>query len=190
LKTLFTIIIVCGSLFTKAQENRSRFRPVFTAQGAGSIGLFSAGIGLSGPGNKLEGHLLYGFVPGLSSGWLNITTLKFLYNPWKIDLGNRAGFYPLQVSAFLSMHSGENLGLFWDKKYPKGYYWWARNLRQHLGFSSAFAIDYAKGKIDRTLIYLETNTNDLYLYSYFPNMRTIKLWDIFFFGAGLKFYLR
>ena len=44
--------------------------------------------------------------------------------------------------------------------------------------------------MDRLAVYFEANTNDLSLYSYLPNPKALSLYDIFFFGTGIKLYLK
>jgi len=41
---------------------------------------------------------------------------------------------------------------------------------------------------DRVAFYFEENTNELYIFSYFTNRKTIKVYDIIFFGTGIKLY--
>jgi hypothetical protein len=97
---------------------------------------------------------------------------------------------PLQIGIFLAQNFGKNIDFKWSSKYPKGYYWWGSSFRQHIFFSTQLSRALPKGYFSKVSLYLEANTNDLYLYSYFSNRNTITLYDIFFLGIGTKFYLR
>jgi hypothetical protein len=185
-------LLLLNSLNGIAQKNIfSKFnKSAITLQYAGSIGFVSIGFSAVTKKNKLELGLLYGKVPRLFGGVHRTLNLKGTYNPFQVKLGGKIISEPLQAGAILSQNFGETLGLNWGDKYPPGYYWWPKSLRTHLFVSTQFSVMLNKKYVDRISLYLETNTNDLYLYSYLPNTKTMSLYDILFFGAGLKCYLK
>lgn len=163
---------------------------VLTAQYGGSIGFLSFGVSKATPKNKFELGLLYGNVPKSLGGVNNSITLKGTYNPFHIPVMKKIDLEPLQTGIFVSRNFGENLGPNWGNKYPGGYYWWTRSIRFHFFLGSQVSYKIQSKHIDRLSAYFEANTNDLYLYSYFPNRNTISLYDIFFFGTGIKLYIK
>lgn len=163
-------------------------KSAFTVQFAGSIGFLSAGYSRVTEKDKIEISLLYGQVPRYLGGVTRTLTLKGIYNPFKFQQG-KLKVEPLQAGVFAAQHFGDYLGLSWGSKYPPGYYWWTRSLRLHLCLSSQLSVQLNKKRLDRLSLYFEANTNDLYLYSYFSNMKSLSFYDIVFFGAGCKLYL-
>jgi hypothetical protein len=175
--------------------SQSRFKTVFpghcaSIQFAGSVGFLSAGYHISTKKEKLEIGIVYGHTPLAFGGPLHSVSLKFLYNPFKLNLGNYFSFEPVQTGIFIAQNFGKNLYLTWPDKYPKQYYWWANSLREHIFLSSTLSLNLQDKMIEKISCYFEANTNDLYLYSYFPNRTAIKLYDIVFFGIGTKVWFR
>jgi hypothetical protein len=177
---------------SKAQFHFKKVLPksVITAQYAGSTGFLTVGFSKLTNNNKIELGMLYSRVPRSMGGVTNSASLKFTYTPFDITLYKKLNLQPFQTGVFLSQNFSENLRPQWDKKYPAGYYWWPRSLRTHLFFSSQISIEIDKLALDRVGFYFETNTNDLYVYSYLPNRKAMRIYDIFFFGLGIKLYLK
>ena len=134
---------------------------------------------------KIELGLLYGHTPQAFGGPLNSFTLKFIYNPFKIDFSPTVRFEPIQAGLFITGWFGENVDLSWSNRYPKGYYWWQSSTRKHAFVSTQMS--FMMKKVDRLSLYFEANTNDLYLYNYLPN-KTVNFYDIIFYGLGIKLY--
>jgi hypothetical protein len=158
-------------------------------QYAGSTGFITLGFSKITTNNKFEIGLLYGKVPRSLGGVNRSLSMKFTYNPFQYDFLKRIKMEPFQTGIFISQNFGENLELNWANKYPKGYYWWSRSLRIHYFISAQISYMIEKKRFNRITYYFEANTNDLYVYSYFPNRNTISLYDIFFFGTGIKLYI-
>lgn len=158
------------------------------AQYAGSVGFLSAGYTRTMVKNKLELGLAYGYLPASKGGTVHTASFKFTYNPFAkrktgIHIEPLAGF-------FIAQHFGNNLGVLWGDNYPKKYYWWPRALRTHVFIAGQISWYVNKKKIDRMALYLEANTNDLYISSYYTNPKSLQFSDIIYLGAGLKLYFR
>lgn len=190
---LILLCLFALSCILQAQEVEQQRRAVLNAQYAGSIGLFSIGYFKPLAAEKLELGLLYGHTPKRFGGPLHSFTLKFLYSPWRIKAGERFLLEPFQPGLFVAQHFGNNLAMRWPRdQYPRQYYWWPRSLRTHIFVSAALSIRSASRSFQRFSAYLEANTNDLYVSSYAgkKNYRSLTLYDIIFFGCGVKAYLR
>ena len=185
----YILILVAFTGDFNAQIFRSLPKTAFTAQFAGSTGLYTFGVSKVSRYNKIELGLLYGRVPKSFGGINNSLVLKFTYNPFHIAVTEKIKFEPVQTGIFINQNFSKNRSLFWTDKYSKGYYWWTRSTRFHFFLSTQVSLRIEKNHVDRLAWYFEANTNDLYLYSYLPNPRSMSLYDIFFFGTGLKLYL-
>jgi hypothetical protein len=159
---------------------------VFVVQHAGSTGFFSAGYSFSTKRNNEIG-LSYGFTPE-TNGPLHTITLKLTISTFKIPLIPNVDLFPLNIGAFGSVTFNKNLSLKWADVYPKDYYWWYPNFRQHAFVSSQVNIKVNKRNLNRIGFYIEANSNDLYLLSYVMNRKTLKFHEVFFLGAGVKLY--
>ncbi len=162
----------------------------FSLQYAGSTGLFSAGIAKTGKKQLFELGLLYGYTPAWGDYANHSLSLKLSVSPFQLRLAQKLYWQPIQAGVFLCQNFGKNLGLAWDQQYPKGYYWWSRSTRTHLFFSTQVTFDSGIDFIDKIAFYIEANTNDLYISSYFPNRKTMKITDIFFLGTGCKILIK
>jgi hypothetical protein len=164
-------------------------RPFVTMQYAGSIGYISLGGGITSKSQKVQHELLYGFVPKAYGGPLDKITYKFTYLPANWHLSQRVAWRPLNVSGFAAYNVGRNFSLQPSfKKYHEDYYWWSPALRFHLGFSTALELTHKKSP-NKGLLYIEANTNDRYITTWWDNTSKLKLHDIFFLGMGMKVIL-
>jgi hypothetical protein len=174
----------------RSQNNNFLKNTGFNLQYAGSTGFLNAGVGKRTASEKLELGLMYGHTPKTFGGPLHSFTLKFLYSPWQIKF-REVIFEPVQPGLFICQHFGKNVEVLWPRsQYPRGYYWWPRSLRRHLFVSSAVSFNTGFKEFRRASFYFETNTNDLYLFSYLnkKNYNTLSFYDIIFFGLGVKVY--
>ncbi len=172
------------------QAQTLRRNTSYGVQYAGSVGFLSGGLYKHNAKDKLSIGLVYGFTPKKFGGPLGSLSLKVKYNPFHIKLYRNLSIEPIQIGFFLAQNFGKNIDYKWGSKYPKGYYWWGSSFRQHAFFSTQLSLVLTKGYFSKASFYIEANTNDLYVYSYFGNRNTIKLYDIFFLGIGANFYLR
>lgn len=177
---------------TEAQSKLSKLVPYTTlsVQYAGSTGLISAGIAKTSRKQLFELGLLYGYTPAWGDHTNHSLSVKLTGSPVQLRLAQKLYWQPIQAGIFLCQNFGKNLGLAWDQQYPKGYYWWSRSTRTHLLLSTQVTFDSALDFADKIALYIETNTNDLYIVSYFPNRRTMRITDIFFLGAGCKILIK
>lgn len=189
-KTIVSIFLLCLYTQTFAQLGLKKTFPksAYSAQYAGSVGVFSVGYVRLTPKEKIEIAGIYGHVPQLFGGPLNSFTLKLTYNPIKLNLSERFVLEPIQGGLFITGWFGENQDISWSSRYPHGYYWWQSNMRKHAFVSSQISYKMKKN-VDRLSLYFEVNTNDLYIYNIFPNWETISFYEIIFFGMGVKIYM-
>lgn len=162
-----------------------------TLQFAGSIGMFSAGVGWHyGRGDHWETDLLIGVVPRYHSEATKITfTAKQRYIPWHLPAGRRWVVEPLTAGVFFSSIFGEDFWAREPSRYPKKYYGFSTKVRVNVfvGERIEYLIPHAKRKYHKSVsLYYELSTSDLYLVSALPNKR-IKLSDILSLSIGVRF---
>lgn len=183
---LLSIFIYTNVFIENTDPPKPALNDGFVFQFAGSAGFGSVGYLINK--NNTELSLSYGYTPKFAGGDLHSLNLKLLYNFKTISLGKAFEFSPLLVGGFVSMTFNENLSVKWPKFYAEDYYWWQRNFRQHILIGSQVDVLINNSVFKRIAFYLEANTNDLYLISLITNPKTIKLYDIIFFGAGIKLF--
>lgn len=172
-----------GQLLRRTLPGRS-----VTAQFAGSTGMFSLG-GMRHTRNERWGvGLSYGHTPEGHGGPINAYTLRLMYTPWKLPLTERWRWEPVQTGVFVSYSTGLDLSSHWPSYLGDGYYWWTNNFRQHLYLRTQLSRTFPGRSVERIGAYFEANTNDLYVYSWWPNRAAIGVYDILFFGAGVQVY--
>ena len=158
-------------------------------QYAGSIGLASVTAMRHTRTERIGVGLSYGRVPRAQGGPLDTWALRFLYSPWRVERQHWR-LEPLQAGLFIAYTHGLDLRATWPSYLEKGYYWWTPNFRQHLFLRSQLSYRMGDGFAQRIGAYFEVNTNDLYVYSWWPNRGSISVGDILFFGASAQVYLR
>lgn len=183
-RVIIGFLLLHGIITAENGINKLFPKSAFTLQYAGSTGFMT--IGFSKVATKLELGILYGNIPHSLGGVNYSVSLKVAYTPFRF--GKKIRMEPVQIGTFPCQNFGKNLGLRWEKQYPKGYYWWTRSLRFHCFISSQISYAIAKKQADRIAFFFEANTNDLYIFSYITNRKSIKLYDIVFFGTGIKLY--
>lgn len=158
-------------------------------QYAGSIGMVSVGLGWNYFHQRWRTELLFGVVPKFESeNTKYILTLKEIYDPFRINIGKRFCYRPLQTGLFFSYIFG---GEFWDhepKRYPKHYYGFSTGFRINLllGGQVTYNIPINKRRAHKDIsLYYELSTCDLYLCSAFTN-KNITLADILSLGFGVR----
>lgn len=193
MRRILIVILLFAFQGTSVSQNRI-FREfpttLLTLQYAGSTGFLSLGYSRVTAKDKLELGVMAGYVPRRLGGSNNSLTLKSIYNPFQLHVDGKLLFDPIQTGIFVTRNFGEQLGLQWSNKYPKGYYWWTASVRFHFSLGSQLSYNFDRKSVKKLAVYFETNTNDLYVFSFLPNRKTIRLFDIFFFGTGIKLYLK
>ena len=149
---------------------------------AGGFGLASAGVLYSGHRNELG--VTIGYVPK-QYGNIWTTNLLYSYTILPVRLNDFCELHLLKMGVFMNINYGKNIYLFWPEKYPRDYYWWNSSMRFGPFIDTELKIKPSKGNLSYTFFF-QCLTNDIYLYTYFPNTRFIKLTDIIYFGAGIK----
>ena len=185
--------IICLSLLSALvmSSGGTRLPPVvLNMQYAGSIGLVSAGASIRLARKKLETGLLMGYLPASHGGPMTTFTAKATYNPFCLRISPSMSVQPLQTGVFVTMHTGKELERTWDKHYPDGYYMWNRSIRMHVFAGIQLSVNSPYVPDKRFAIYLECNTNDLYINRLYHNRGYMPLWDIMALGAGVKMYFR
>jgi hypothetical protein len=159
-------------------------------QYAGSIGYISAGAGYT-LFKKTNMNINYGYVSEKKGGQMHILALKFEYKPFRIPLSENVVLQPINPGVFLSYTFAKELSYrFESPQYPKNYYFWSEALRKHISANSEikFINPLKNGKVQALSVYIEANTNDIYMISWFENRTTIPFTDIFKLGYGLRVY--
>lgn len=187
---IVVFLFLCSVTFSQNSFKKVFPKSAVTLQFAGSTGLFTTGFSKITARDKIELGILYGYLPRAFGGPHSSLSGKFSYNPFQFNLNRNVMIEPVQTGVFVSRNFNDNLGANWSSKYPKDYYWWTRSVRFHYFISTQISYKFKKVHLDRLAFYFEANTNDLYLASYLPNRKTLGLYDIFFFGTGIKLYLK
>lgn len=189
LHLLLALLLLCtqveAQLFREALPGRS-----LSSQYAGSIGSVSLNYLRHSRNERISVGLSYGHTLRAHGGPLNTWALRFMYTPWQVDIRKRWLLEPVQTGLFVAYTTGMDLRASWPSHLEKGYYWWTPNFRQHLFLRSQLSLRTGQGFVQRIGAYFEVNTNDLYVYSWWPNRGSISVGDILFFGAGVQVQLR
>lgn len=186
----FCFVVLTSSMASaQSRADTDNLVPDFySMQHGGSIGYLSVGAGYN-IGSKTRLSVHYGFVPEDAGGPLHVVAAKFMYSPWQIEIDPKVKLNLLDVGLFFSYHFGQQFASSWPSyRYPDGYYWWKTSLRYHLGIENSLRV-YTNGTIQSVSLYVELNTNDLYLVSYVKNTDALNLIDILKLGVGVRFHL-
>lgn len=162
-------------------------------QTAGGAGVVSGGVGFVAVRDRLETDILVGYVPEkLAGSALSIATAKVLYSPYTVPLSEKFQLRPLTIGMYLSYTHG-TINDEEPFQYSKGYYWFSTDTRVGLllGGRVSYLLPRAATptRPRRLSAYYELGTNDLYLASYVPNIKSMNFTDILTLGLGLKLEL-
>lgn len=159
---------------------------LFTSQFAGSTGFLTFGLGIQNQSQKLQHELMYGFVPDHYGGPIDKLTYRFTWMPFKVNLCTKRTWLPFNPVAFVGYNLGKQYTIFPSyKKYDSEYYWWSTAVRFHVGFNTALRFNTRSHK-GVVMVYLEANTNDRYITTYWDNYTNKSLSDLFYLGLGTK----
>lgn len=185
--------LVCSRRERHQQRIRSNWSRLIPKQNklqfAGSMGMFSGGIGwYYGRKKQWETDWFLGFIPKMNKQDGHVTTtLKQTYTPWRLALKENLYIEPLTTGIYINKIFGE---YFWSKlpeKYPENYYFWAVNTRFNIFVGQAFTIDLNDTHVGREIsFFYEFSTNDLYIISAIGN-QSISPWDIVGLSVGLRY---
>lgn len=157
-------------------------------QYAGSTGRFSAGVGFKSGKINLKSDFRIG-ASDFGTEFLIISpSIRSVWTPYELKPYKGFVWSPISLGVMVSAHISNNIHIAWQDYYPNGYYWWSRSLRIHPVFQTSVST-MMFDKSNLVDFYLEANTNDLYIFSYFPNMHSLSPLSIIKLGWGFRFYL-
>ena len=174
------------------RAQRPWYRPTHLAlQTGGGLGMVATGVGYEFAKNRLEGDLLIGYVPKRYAGsTLSLASLKFMYSPFRLPVGEKFQVVPLTVGAYFSYTHG-TLNDELKGQYSSDYYWFSTDTRYGplLGSRITFLAPpiAASGQPRKLSLYYELGSNDLYLASYLNNRNGgLGLGQLLTLALGLK----
>jgi hypothetical protein len=155
---------------------RKWFRPKhLVLQTGGGLGMVAAGAGYEFAKDRLETDILIGYVPKKYGGsTLSLASLKFMYSPFRLPVGEKFQVVPLTVGAYFSYTHG-TINDELKGQYSADYYWFSTDTRYGplLGSRLTFLAPpvAATGQPRKISVYYELGSNDLYLASWFNNQK-------------------
>lgn len=190
-----TVILLAALLSTSgtyATETDSR-HPLLPGscviQYAGSIGFASAGVEWQyGKRKQWRTTLLAGYIPKRHSSRAKAAmTIKQTYSPWQTRVTESTVIRPLNCGIFFNTIYSHK---FWTKepdKYPEGYYQISTRVRPHIFAGQEITFKPKRRMaIKSVTLYYELNSCDIYLCSYFTNMKYLRAKDVIALGIGTK----
>ncbi|MCI1186620.1 hypothetical protein MON38_04260 [Hymenobacter sp. DH14] len=162
---------------TAAAAGRSArpwYRPTHLAlQTGGGLGMVATGAGYEYAKGHIDTDILIGYVPKHYAGsTLSLASLKFLYSPFRLPVGEKFQVTPLTVGAYFSYTHG-TINDELKGQYASDYYWFSTDTRYGplLGSRVTFLAPpiAATGQPRKISFYYELGSNDLYLASYLNN---------------------
>jgi hypothetical protein len=159
---------------TGTRPERPWYRPKHLAlQTGGGLGMVAAGAGYEFAKNRLETDVLIGYVPKHYAGsTLSLASLKFMYSPFRLPLGEKFQLVPLTVGAYFSYTHG-TINDELKGQYSSDYYWFSTDTRYGLLAGSRITFlgpaVAATGQPRKLSFYYELGSNDLYMASYISN---------------------
>ena len=168
-----TLAVAAAKPAPRAAE-RPWYRPTHLAlQTGGGLGMVAAGAGYEFSKSRLETDVLIGYVPKVYAGsTLSLASLKFMYSPFHLPVGEKLLVVPLTVGAYFSYTHG-TLNDELKGQYSSDYYWFSTDTRYGplLGSRVTFLAPpiAATGQPRKIALYYELGSNDLYLASYLSN---------------------
>lgn len=187
---LAALLVPLGAAQAQGWLGRHLPHTVLSAQYAGSIGLGAVGWHRRTADERLDLGLLYGYLPERLGGTVHTATFAVGWLPWQLGLGDRLRWVPVRAGAFVVLALGPGLHVTRPPQFERGYYWWTENFRQHLHLGTELRLRLDRGPFAHAGLWLQANTNDLYLYSWWPNRTAIPFGDIVQLGLGVDLCLR
>ncbi|GAB3584621.1 hypothetical protein [Hymenobacter daeguensis] len=157
-----------------SRPERPWYRPRHLAlQTGGGLGMVAAGAGYEFSKDHLETDILIGYVPKYYAGsTLSLASLKFMYSPFHLPVGEKFQVVPITVGAYFSYTHG-TINDELKGQYSSDYYWFSTDTRYGplLGSRVTFLAPpiAATGQPRKISVYYELGSNDLYLASYLNN---------------------
>jgi hypothetical protein len=153
---------------------RKWYRPHhLVLQTGGGLGMVTGGAGYAFAKNRVETDVLLGYVPKRYAGSaLSLASLKLMYSPFRLPLGDKIQVLPLTVGAYFSYTHG-TINDEIRGQYSEDYYWFSTDTRY--GVLAGGRLTYlaapvaATGQARKVSGYYEIGSNDLYMASYLTN---------------------
>jgi hypothetical protein len=186
---LFMVYI--GSVSAAMAQARHWTHPDYLQlQYAGSVGYISGGLGYDIFKERGRMSVHFGHVPASKGGSLNIFSGKLMYVPAVYPVSERIAINPFDFGVMISYHLGSDFRSRWpDHRYPENYYWWQTSFRFHLNAQPSVTVRIRDHTTFKTLTgYLDINSNELYLVSFFQNLRSIPAYKILKLGVGVRLH--
>ena len=171
------------------KERPSQLLPEhFTAQFAGSIGLFAAGAGYTSANKSWESDLLLGYVPESIAG-VSIWTaaLKGYWLPLQLQVSDKVAFSPLSSGLMLTYTFGDNYFIRNPDRYPKGYYTFSTAMHLYLQLGNQWYFSPHPNKKRQFRFYYEVNSSAEEIISFIQNPKALSPLDIFHLSLGIRF---
>lgn len=179
----------------------SRMIPRYSKiQFAGSIGMFSFGLGWNYYRHHWETDVLFGFVPKSTRNLsaesakrrhtMATFTIKQNYIPWQVPLQKNIDFEPLTTGLYISTLLDRDYWTHSPGKYPDGYYFFPTRIRTHIFLGERITFKFNNpGRWHKSVtLFYELSSCDLYLLNKFGNS-SLKAKDYLSLSFGLKFQI-
>lgn len=184
---LLSSTLICAQDTSSVQQQKHRFLPNgCMAEFAGGFGMGSAGFLYSWSRGK-ELSISAGYVP-VEYGNIYTVNVQYSKSIFPVKINKSITWFPLVGGVFANFNFGKNIYVKWPEYYPENYYWWNSSMRVGPFLETDIKLNPLNKKWSYALFF-QCLTNDLYLYTYFPNTRFIDFDDILYYGAGIKVYL-
>ncbi len=174
------------------RPERPWYRPRhLVLQTGGGLGMVAAGAGYAFAKNRLETDILLGYVPKKYAGsTLSLASLKFMYSPFSLPVGEKFRVLPLTVGAYFSYTHG-TINDELKGQYSSDYYWFSTDTRYGLLAGSRItflaAPVAATGQPRKLSAFYELGSNDLYMASYLTNNKGgLRFGQILTLALGVK----
>lgn len=165
----------------------------YNMQHAGAIGLVALGPGWDyGQKRQWTTDFLIGYVPAYDTDRAKVTlTLRQIYTPWKLPVGDKLLYEPLRTGAYVSTTLGKQFWFSAPEKYPRNYYTFSPKVRINifLGQSVGLRFDTKRSRFDSIKLYADLHSSDLYIISRIQN-KYLKFKDYLGLSFGIKLQLK
>jgi hypothetical protein len=152
---------------------------------AGNVGFLSPGVGWSWLGRRLEGDLLFGWVPPSIGGDSILSfTGKLTFAPWRLRAGRGWFLRPLTSAVQLTYTLGDEYFLRLPEHYPHGYYSAATAVRAAVALGTS--VGRRQWGLDEVGVYAEVVALDAMLAFWFANPQALGPDDVLSLAVGVR----
>ena len=189
MKCLFKIILVALVLMLAMQQMHAQngFKKLLPDhlkfQYAGGFGFISIGAGYSSKNQKLEGDLLYGYLPK-SIGGVQIHSLsgKFNWIPFHLTTKKKLKIEPLITGFIVNYNFGGQYFAFDPPNYSYKYYSFPTAINTAIFIGSRISLPQLK----RFSFYYEILGFDRDIISFVDNLHSMQVFDILTLALGVR----